>query len=456
MKSQLLKLVLCAMIFYNARTLSAQYHSSLDFDGTNDYCAAPNASQLVLSSQAVSMSFWVYPRNTAPAFPNFDGFAGFRNNINCDFYILQLSATDVEARYRGDNGIASDIVFTGLQLNTWQHFLFVYDGTAISLYHNGIFSGTANASGSFISTSDPLYMGMLPFQNTQFFTDGKIDDVALWSSALTAADAQCLYASNALDLNHPSLELYYSLNDGEPAGNNTSIFSALDFSANKLNSDITGFALTGSNSNFVDGVSQNFGLIVDTGCAGQAYIYNGISYAVPGVYAVSAANGNCDSMFVLSLSQNLIQIVVSQVGANLTCLTPNATYQWLDCNNGFAIIPNATSATYTATVNGSYAVSVTQNGCTDTSICKNVISIGLQSVDKNELIMSPNPAQEYITLSGTPVSGYSIAIFDYAGRLVYENRSSLSTIDISKFSKGMYTLKLVSAKSNIRKMFVKK
>lgn len=455
MKSRFLKLAVCSLLLINSKFLFAQYHSSLDFDGIDDYCITTNASQLVGSSQAMSMSFWVYPRNSNPGFPDFDGFAGFRNNVNCDFYLLQLTATDVEARFRGDNGTASDIVFSGLQLNTWQHFLFVYDGTTISLYHNGVLGGTAPASGSFQTTSDPFYVGMLPYQNTQFFTNGILDDVALWSSALTQADAQCLYNANALNLINPSLELYYGYNDGLPGANNSGLTSVIDFSSNKMNGALNGFSLNGANSNFAYGVSQNFGLVVDTGCAGQPYLYNGIAYTVPGVYASSVSNGSCDSMFMLFLNQNTVQIVVSQIGATLNCLTTNATYQWLDCNNGFAIIPNATNATYIATVNGSYAVAVTQNGCTDTSICKNVVNIGIQQIDKSEIVISPNPAQDFVSISGNITSEFQVAIYDNVGTLVYQSHDPLTTINISAFAKGIYTIELLMDQLHVRKSFIK-
>ena len=63
----------------------AQGENSLSFDGVDDYVTCPNASAQIASSTGMSLSCWVYATNPSPSYPNFDGFAGFRNEINCDF-----------------------------------------------------------------------------------------------------------------------------------------------------------------------------------------------------------------------------------------------------------------------------------------------------------------------------------------------------------------------------------
>lgn len=51
----------------------------------------------------------------------------------------------------------------------------------------------------------------------------------------------------------------------------------------------------------------------------------------------------------------------------------NATYQWIDCNNGNSDIAGATAQSYTPTVSGSYAVKVSNpGGCLVTSACTQV------------------------------------------------------------------------------------
>ncbi len=60
---------------------------------------------------------------------------------------------------------------------------------------------------------------------------------------------------------------------------------------------------------------------------------------------------------------------VNVVGSTIYAVTAGASYQWLDCDNGFAVLPNDTNQSYSPVVSGNYAVIVTQNPCSDTSAC---------------------------------------------------------------------------------------
>jgi hypothetical protein len=115
-------------LFFLTINFSAYSQNALDFDGIDDVVLVPNASSLVTSGTGISFGLWVYPRNTSPAFPNFDSFGGFRNNNDADFYIIQIGANTIEARFRNSIGINFDITYSGLILNAWQHFVFTYDG----------------------------------------------------------------------------------------------------------------------------------------------------------------------------------------------------------------------------------------------------------------------------------------------------------------------------------------
>lgn len=67
------------------------------------------------------------------------------------------------------------------------------------------------------------------------------------------------------------------------------------------------------------------------------------------------------------------------VTQNLSVFTAgaiNASFQWIDCST-MSPIPGETNQSFSATANGSYAVVVTQNGCTDTSSCYSINNLGL-------------------------------------------------------------------------------
>jgi hypothetical protein len=74
----------------------------------------------------------------------------------------------------------------------------------------------------------------------------------------------------------------------------------------------------------------------------------------------------------------------SQNGTTLTADQTGATYQWLDCDNNFAIINGETNQSYTPAVTGNYAVEVNMNGCVDTSACFLVDYTGIEELFQNE------------------------------------------------------------------------
>src|SRR5258705_6947564 len=85
----------------------AQSQNALSFDGLDDYVSVPNASGLINAGTGISLSCWVFPTNAFPVYPDYDGFAGIRNESDGDFYLVQIDPSPViEARFRNAAGIA--------------------------------------------------------------------------------------------------------------------------------------------------------------------------------------------------------------------------------------------------------------------------------------------------------------------------------------------------------------
>jgi alpha-tubulin suppressor-like RCC1 family protein len=85
-------------------------------------------------------------------------------------------------------------------------------------------------------------------------------------------------------------------------------------------------------------------------------------------------------------------------GITLTAVQSGATYQWINCNNGNAIIPGATAQSFTPTANGSYAVIVTNANCSDTSACQVISSVGIDEQNASTVKVYPNPTNGQITV----------------------------------------------------------
>ncbi len=137
----------------------------------------------------------------------------------------------------------------------------------------------------------------------------------------------------------------------------------------------------------------------------------------------------------------------TSVTVNQHILIANATtalYQWLDCNNGLSPITGATAKQFIPSVPGSYAVIVTKNGCTDTSACITVTTIGVDElIADNEVLLFPVPANEHLNIKLNATAVYQVGIYDISGRIlqpVIEISNKVAAIDLSTLESGTYLI----------------
>lgn len=422
----------------------AQTQNALDFDGVNDQVVVVNAAAFIPGATAYSMTFWVKPQNANPSFPNFDGFAGFRDDVGADFYITQVGPTTVEARFRNSVGTAVDISYSSVPLNTWSHMALVFDGSAMILYHNGLAVSTVPASGTLAVNAGSFLIGNSFYAPiTDFWLDGLVDEVSLWNTGLTAQQVDCI-SQSGIDVSATGLYLYYKMDQGVSGGNNVSITSLTDLVGNSTNT-LSGFALTGSSSNFVGGASVGT-MLTEQICLGESYLFDGQLLTQAGTYSASfSTGGSCDSVVTLVLSIPTVNVNVIQSGGNLVSQATNAQYQWLDCASAYAEIAGATGPSYDYTASGSYAVEVTQNGCVDTSACITVTTIGIGEEALADVLVRFDGATDAVVLTGVGALSASRAdLFDAQGRslrvvAIQQDRTTISTAGLPE---GMYVVSI--------------
>lgn len=438
--------ILLLLALFSGRQTNAQSNNSIAFDGINDYVSVPGASALIAGSAGLSLTAWVYPTNTAPSFPNFDGFAGFRNNTDADFYLLHYSANSVEARFRGAGGQDYTLISPVLTLNAWTHLAFTYDGAMLRLYRNGLAVDSTPASDVITLGTEDFLIGNLLYQGTSFYLGGKVDEVSLWNRALQPAELSCLHITGIDTATASGLQLYYTCNQGTAGGINTSQ-SALSDAAGNINGVFNNMSLTGTVSNFVSGASS-FTPIVAFVCPDVSYNFNGTLVTTPGLYYDTLSNSaGCDSVVQLTLTGLIVDTSVTQNGATLTANHVGTYYQWLDCNNGYAPVPGAGSQTFAATANGTYAVLVLQGGCYDTSGCHTVSTVGLNSPAASAAIsVFPTRSSTEVTIrfAQAPLN-CRLQILDLSGRVMAEDmirNISEFRFDLSRFAAGPYQLLL--------------
>lgn len=155
----------------------------------------------------------------------------------------------------------------------------------------------------------------------------------------------------------------------------------------------------------------------------------------------------CTDTISISLSEpSAINVNVNLTGVTLTSQQTSATYQWIDCNNGNAIIPGQTNQSFTATVNGSYAVIVTVGVCSDTSACTSINTFSIEDYGSGFVRIYPNPSNGVVNINTTEaIEDAILKITDLAGKVVYMQihlNGTAFSIDISNYADGIYLLQL--------------
>lgn len=139
----------------------------------------------------------------------------------------------------------------------------------------------------------------------------------------------------------------------------------------------------------------------DTVAACNSFTWtNGITYTSSTSTAKDTFHtaGSCDSIVTLNLTITKLDTSVTKNGATLVANEQNASYQWLRCDSGYTPIDSATSQAFTPQDTGKYAVSINENGCTDTSTCHVVRSTGIMTHSATqEIRVYPIPTQGNIT-----------------------------------------------------------
>jgi hypothetical protein len=178
-------------------------------------------------------------------------------------------------------------------------------------------------------------------------------------------------------------------------------------------------------------------------CKGESYVWRGKSYNTSGTFYDSLLTINsCDSIYKLELKVNILDTTIIQVGNVLTANAINSNYQWYSCDSA-QIITGFNTASFSAIQSGNYSVIVSQNNCSDTSSCINIIISGINELFKNQGIkLYPNPSNGIITIEGEQIK--SIKIVDLNGKTIrqFSIIDKKKTIDLHSCSKGIYILKV--------------
>lgn len=204
----------------------------------------------------------------------------------------------------------------------------------------------------------------------------------------------------------------------------------------------------------------NGSTLTQTAC--DSFLFNNVFYNQTGTYLATLANQNgCDSLVTLNLTIHPSPVATITQNGSLLTSSLGDSYQWIDCSNN-AAITGATSRNYAVANTGSYAVIVTSNGCTDTSVCLSVqgsgTGIGTIGTD-NEIRLYPNPAHGLVYLQmQRPLKNATIRLINIVGQVLQEQKDITDkqhTINLSQQAAGIYFIELIENKQTLRLKLVK-
>ena len=145
-------------------------------------------------------------------------------------------------------------------------------------------------------------------------------------------------------------------------------------------------------------------------------------------------------------------------GITISATTAGAAYQWINCA-GNTPIAGATAQSFTATANGSYAVIVTQNGCSSTSPCVAITTVGMEELSAEELFsVYPNPnAGSFVVNSGKAIT---LTILNAAGQVISTQQlpSGATALQLENAESGIYFLSAAdeNGKVSVRRISIVK
>ena len=157
-------------------------NTALDFDGVNDYVSAGYS----LTTTDITINFWLDWDDMGTSNIQF-----ITESATAGYFMIHAGVVTNGLKFTMDGSVSSlqvtSAIATGLNMYT-----LTYDGTTALMYRNGTQIGSLTATwGS--QTLSTLYIGSRG--GSSYFLDGTLDEVGIWSRALSSTEISDLWNS---------------------------------------------------------------------------------------------------------------------------------------------------------------------------------------------------------------------------------------------------------------------
>lgn len=204
----------------------------------------------------------------------------------------------------------------------------------------------------------------------------------------------------------------------------------------------------GSNTSYCEGNAWN--AIYDAGNSGSIYLWSTgantqtILVSSSGTYSVEVTDINgCTGYDTVVVSS--IPLPVVNLGADVVTLNPPVI---LDAGNPGSVYvwsTNQTTQTISVFNNGEYYVMVTgPNGCSSADTIHVHFTLGIEPNENFSMFVHPNPADEFIQITGDAAQINQLRVMDASGKTVFEANAwkAGQQIHVSEWDAGLYFVQM--------------
>jgi len=391
----------------------------LNFDGVDDKVELSNESNFDFTT-SFSMECWIKVSSFTEEWQTVisKGMQGPR--------IHRYPNTDFIAF---GTGPADDLLsIVSVNDGNWHHIAATFDNGIKKLYVDGVLQGTQTVGLPLAVNDDPVLIGsQSDFYNPVRAFHGDIDEVRIWNFSKT--EEQINSSKNCeLQGNEVGLVAYYNFNQGIHAEDNTAVTTLTDASVYSNNGVLTNVALIGTSSNWMSGSPVITGSIMPT----------------------------------LPTVTSPIVYIEGETASELTATTGGTGLMWFTTETGGAGDVNApTPNTDTVGSTSYWVASSNNNGCESERVEIVVTVEETLGVNDNVMIKGiaiyPNPTHGLLTINNNKGIDVQVTIYDINGRLLVSksNNDTMTTLDITNFSNGIYLLRIQTELGDFTKKVIK-
>jgi hypothetical protein len=165
------KIVNCA--YFNGTSGGGSTNSKL---GSTSFGVNPNSN--------FSMSVWMKPRS----------FSSYQHIIGAPFQNgFYIGGNESNLTFNLYNGTVYGISAPSTAFDTWHHYVFIREGNTLKLYADNVYIGSSNITGQSFNGASVFSVGGGEYN--EYYFNGDIDALGLWTRALTESEIATLYNS---------------------------------------------------------------------------------------------------------------------------------------------------------------------------------------------------------------------------------------------------------------------